>query len=298
MTARQVGEATVDGDGPGPCTHISAVVLASLSDAGYPLTGPVGWNPLGEESVGVGVGVGLDVGLDVGLELGDGVGLDGGDDDGDGCWAEELGDAHGDGDEVAPTCDETPRFDGLPLADEVCDPAEDLLPEPLGPPPPWPPWLEVPGAIVPLPLLRLTMPSRICPRANTPATTRTTAPATARAGRSQFITGPGDLRWPPGPPLDEAQARMPPRPASEPARRAAPLVARAAVPASAAVLSAAAVWERIVLKNDSDRTTTSQRSVMNSLHSSHHCRLSHGSASRPRIFVKPSPTGSTRSVVV
>jgi hypothetical protein len=271
------------------------VVLAWLSLDAYPPTGGGDWNPTGPlEPVGDGlvVGVGDVVGLDVGLELGDGVGLDGGDDDGDGCWAEGLGDAHGDGDEVAPTCDETPRFDGLPVADEVCDPADDLLPEPLGPPF-GPLWLVLPGAIAPLPLLRLTMPSRICPRANTPATTRTTAPATARAGRSQFITGPGDLR---APPLDEAQARMPPRTGTEPRRRLAPVVARAALPA--AVRSAAADRDRIVLRSDSDRTTTSHRSVMNSLHSSHHCRLSHGSASRPRILVRPSPTGSTRSVVV
>jgi hypothetical protein len=50
--------------------------------------------------------------------------------------------------------------------------------------------------------------------------------------------------------------------------------------------------DRIVLKKDSHRTTTSQRNTMNSLRSSHHCRLTHGSLSRARIFVKPSPTGS------
>ena len=51
--------------------------------------------------------------------------------------------------------------------------------------------------------------------------------------------------------------------------------------------------DRILLKRDSHRTTTNQRSTMNSLRSSHHCRLSHGSLSRARIFVKPSPTGSS-----
>jgi hypothetical protein len=48
-----------------------------------------------------------------------------------------------------------------------------------------------------------------------------------------------------------------------------------------------------VLKKASYRTTTSQPSAMNPLRSSHHCRLSHGSSSRARIFVKPSPTGSS-----
>jgi hypothetical protein len=61
---------------------------------------------------------------------------------------------------------------------------------------------------------------------------------------------------------------------------------------SAGVESAAAKRDRIVLKKDSHRTTTSQRNTMKSVRSSHHCRLTHGSLSRARIFVKPSPTGS------
>jgi hypothetical protein len=61
---------------------------------------------------------------------------------------------------------------------------------------------------------------------------------------------------------------------------------------SAGVESAGVKRDLTVLKKDSHRTTTSQRSTMNSLRSSHHCRLSHGSLSRARIFVKPSPTGS------
>jgi hypothetical protein len=231
----------------------------------------------------------------VGLVVGDGVGVGGGggDDVGDDS-GEELGVTHGDAEELAPALCEAPGLLAVPLPlDGAFDPpAEDA--EPLVTPFP-PLWLDVPG-VMPPPALMLTMLSRICPRANTPATTRTTAPATARAGRSQFITGPGDLRRSSlGPSLAEAQAMMGPRTGSEPRRPWVPAPARAgaAAPAPARVLvSAAAECDRTVLKKDSDRTMTSHRSVMSSLRSSHHCRLSHGSASRPRIFVKPSPTGS------
>src|SRR5205814_1653671 len=106
-------------------------------------------------------------------------------------------------------------------------------------------------------------------RAKTPATTSTTAPATARAGRSQAIAWPtemrdGELAWRGR--FAEARASMPPTtaPAADP--------------------------DRIVLNQDWHRTASTQPMVAVSLRSSHHCRLSHGSASRAWIFLKPSPT--------
>ncbi len=147
--------------------------------------------------------------------------------------------------------------------------------------------------------------------AKTPATTSATAPATARAGRSQAIVGASELRsqrpgrqpgdHPPGcPPSD---AGVPPGAGSQDRRRR-PIPAAAARTLPAPRVSAAEVdrilaaeMDRILLDSDSHRMTTSQPRIMSSLRSSHHCRLSHGSASRARILVKPSPTGSIGSVV-
>jgi hypothetical protein len=85
----------------------------------------------------------------------------------------------------------------------------------------------------------------IFPRAKTPATTRTTAPATARAGRNQVIAGPSKPRR--GSPASrgrfaDAQATMPPRTGSDRSRPPAPGAASSA--------SAPAV--------DRDRTVLSQ----------------------------------------
>jgi len=151
----------------------------------------------------------------------------------------------------------------------------------------WPVWLEVPGWLgLSEPKPMRPKPCWMFPRAKTPATTSTTAPATARAGRNQAIAVPTGL----------------------PRRLAAVLAGVEAVAMLSRDFSAppSASWaadvsgarsvtserDRILLKRDSHRTTTNQRSTVNSLRSSHHCRLSHGSPSRARIFVKPSPTGS------
>ncbi len=246
------------------------------------------------EVVGDGLGV---VGVGDGLGLvcvGDGLGVVG---VGDGLGeftGGVLGEAQADGDADALLCcavapglgNVVPRWVG------VFDP-RSVEPAPLGLPL-VPPWLEV----VPLGGLSFSRPMnvpRIPPSAKAPTTTSTTAPATARAGRSQAMAGPADLcgRRP------VAQAVMPPRTDRSDRGRlpgAAPGLAAAsgAVPAPGALLepavrSAAAL---AVLRKASQRTTTSQRSTMSSLRSNHHCRLSHGSVSRARIFVKPSPTGS------
>jgi hypothetical protein len=132
--------------------------------------------------------------------------------------------------------------------------------------------------------------------AKTPATMSTTAPATARAGRSQAIAGPtelrsGELAWRGR--FAEARAAMPPTTGSDRSRpppRAALALAGPAVTAS--VSAPAAAPDRIALNQDWHRTASTQPMVVNSLRSRHHCRLSHGSVSRAWIFVKPSPTGS------
>jgi len=132
--------------------------------------------------------------------------------------------------------------------------------------------------------------------AKTPATTSTMAPATARAGRSQAIAGPTELRseelaWRGR--FAAARAAMPPTTGSDRSRPwclAAPALAWPEV--TAPVSAPAADRDRIWLNQDWHRTASTQPMAVNSLRSSHHCRLSHGSASRAWIFVKPSPTGS------
>jgi hypothetical protein len=161
---------------------------------------------------------------------------------------------------------------------------------------PAPPALLEAGAPAESPFVKETNGPRSPPTAKTPATTSTTAPATARAGRSQAIAGPTELRsgelacrgrFP------EAWAAMPPTPGSD-RSRPPPLAALApALSAVTAPVSAAAADpDRISLNQDWHRTASTQPMAVNSLRRSHHCRLSHGSASRAWIFVKPSPTGS------
>jgi hypothetical protein len=96
----------------------------------------------------------------------------------------------------------------------------------------------------------------------------------------------------------EARAAMPPTTGSDRSRPPSLAVLAPAVPAVTASASApAADPDRIWLNQDWHRTVSTQPTAVNSLRSSHHCRLSHGSDSRAWIFVKPSPTGSMRSVV-
>jgi hypothetical protein len=197
--------------------------------------------------VGVGVAVVDDVGdaLDVGDDVGDG--LDVGDGAGDG-----LIDP-GDGDGFAEAGGEMNTLllgEPLGLDDAEFPPVADGLPESAGPP--WP--LVVPGPPVWLEVLvpeglsfsKLANVWRICPRAKTPATTRTTAPATARAGRSQVIAGPSEPRR--GAPalrghFAEAQATMPPRTGSDRSRTPAPAAASSAS-------APAAERDRAVLNQD------------------------------------------------
>jgi hypothetical protein len=68
------------------------------------------------------------------------------------------------------------------------------------------------------------------------------------------------------------------------------------MPEARAAAATAPSADRTLLDSDSNRTTISQPRIISSLRSSSHCRLSHGSASRSRIFAKPSPTGSIESV--
>jgi hypothetical protein len=251
---------------------------------------------VGEGLAGGGVGDGLAV-------VGDGDGLAVvGDGVGDGLTGGGLGDLHGPGDASVLLCAadapglaslERPRLGELEFF--------SVAPPPYGLPFPGT-WPEC-EPLVPLALSRpRNSPWRICPRAKTPATTSTTAPATARVGRSQAMAWPADLRC-----LAEAHAVMPPRTGRSDLRRLlcswVSGVAHARSGASGPAAGSAAGEPDLpdltvlkpdltVLKKDSHRTTTSQRSAIHSLRSSHHCRLSHGSLSRPRIFVKPSPTGS------
>ena len=194
------------------------------------------------DCVGVEVAVGVGVGVVVGLVVP-------GDGDGDG-----LADS-GDGDELADAGEVGALLLGkLPgLAVAALPWVADCPPEVAGPalplvPPAPPDWLEL---LVPdgLPLVRPTR-SLICPRAKTPATTRTTAPATARAGRNQAIAGPTDMRR--GAPalrghFAEAQAAMPPRTGSDRSRPPSP--AGPAAVASSAVASPAPP-DRTVLNQD------------------------------------------------
>jgi hypothetical protein len=132
--------------------------------------------------------------------------------------------------------------------------------------------------------------------AKTPATTSTTAPATARAGRSQAIAGPtelrsGELAWRGR--FAEAQAAMPPTTGSDRSRPRWLATLALVLPVVTAPVSApGADPDRMWLNQDWHLTASTQPMVVSSLRSSHHCRLSHGSASRAWIFVKPSPTGS------
>src|SRR5262249_32067190 len=146
------------------------------------------------ELVGEGVGVGDGVGLS---DVGDGVGLA---DVGDGAGDGELTGGVPAGEHAPGEGTSTLPLGVLPgLADLLVRWVVDVLPEPAGaplplaPPAPPPGW---PGVLVPgrVSVARRTSVPRICPRAKTPATTRTTAPATASAGRSQVIAEPTELR--------------------------------------------------------------------------------------------------------
>ena len=136
--------------------------------------------------VGDGDGLGDVVGDGVGLaEVGDGDGL------------ADVGDGEmqgpGDGVLLCPA-----DASGLGIPERPWDGERELF----SVPPPWvlpgpPVWLEAPGWLVPsAPRPMKPKPRWIFPRAKTPPTTMTTAPATARAGRSQFTTGPCELRGP------------------------------------------------------------------------------------------------------
>jgi hypothetical protein len=193
------------------------------------------WVPVGVGVGVVGVGVGLgDVGVGVGLgDVGVGVGL-GDTGDGDG-----LADAGGEvntlllGEPLGPG-DVALAWDG-----DVPESAGPALPLVL---PGLPVWLE---GLVPEGLSFVSpIVAWIFPRAKTPATTRTTAPATARAGRNQAITGPSKPRR--GSPalrgrFADAQATMPPRTGSDRSRPPAPAAAPSAT---------AAERDRTVLNQD------------------------------------------------
>jgi hypothetical protein len=225
--------------------------------------------------------VGLDVGDEVGLDVGDEVGVEVGDGGGDGLLdAGGLGAGQGVADGAALPCPaEAPDEGVLELPRDDVPEARTLDPVPFAVPGPFPgPEFAVP---VPVAFSRPTT-VRIDPRAKTPATTSTTAPATARAGRNQAMAGPTDLRGR----LPWIKVAMLSRDRSAPPSASWPM-------AVSGLRSVTSERDRILLNRDSHRTTTSQRSTMSSLRSSHHCRLSHGSLSRPRIFVKPSPTGSS-----
>jgi hypothetical protein len=196
--------------------------------------------------VPVGVGVGV-VGVGVGLaDVGDGDGLaDVGEGDGlgDGGGGDGLVDAAGEvntlllGEPLGPGDVAFPRVaDGPP--ETAGPPLPLVLPGP-------PVWLEV---LVPegLSFSKLANVWRICPRAKTPATTRTTAPATARAGRNQVIAGPSEPRR--GAPalrgrFAEAHATMPPRTGSDRSRPPTPAAASSAS-------APAAERDRTVLNQD------------------------------------------------
>jgi hypothetical protein len=239
---------------------------------------------LGDGLAVVGLGDGLAV-----VGLGDGL-ADVGEGDGDGEFTGGvLGELQADGAAAALLC--CVVAPGLAVREPRLAAGFDprsVVPPPLGLPGPpsrlvavWPSGLS---------FSRPTNVPRIPPRAKTPATTSTTAPATARAGRSQAMAGPTDLCGR----LPAAQAVMPPRTGRSdrdrrPGAAAGPPAASGAVPAPDGVPDLPAL---ALLRKASRRTMTSQRSTINSLRSSHHCRLSHGSVSRARIFVKPSPTGS------
>jgi hypothetical protein len=148
------------------------------------------------EVVGDGLG---DVADGDGLaEVGEGDGLaDVGDGDGDGLLTGGVvGELQGPGDGVLLCPADAP---GMGAPERPCDGELELFS--VAPPPlvlGFPPtWLEVPGWLPPsAPKPMKPKPRWIFPRAKTPPTTITTAPATARVGRSQFTTGPCELRGP------------------------------------------------------------------------------------------------------
>jgi len=176
---------------------VHATSAVSLMASTWPPPSPTGGGlPVTKgpaELVGEGVGVGDGVGLS---DVGDGVGLA---DVGDGAGDGELTGGVPAGEHAPAEGTSTLPLGVLPgLADLLVRGVADGLPEPAGPPlplvPPAPPgWPEllVPGR---LSFASPTSVPRICPRAKTPATTRTTAPATASAGRSQVIAEPTVLR--------------------------------------------------------------------------------------------------------
>ena len=196
--------------------------------------------------------VGVDVGLaDVGV--GDGLG-DAGDGDGDRLADWLLGDGQGVGDADTLLLGVLPGLLKVPLPWVGDDPAW-----PAGPPWPLvlpgpPVWLESTAPRVLSPVREANVPW-ICARANTPATTSTTAPATARAGRSQAIAGPTALRS--GAPAfrrrpAEAWAptllRMGRKDRSRPPSLAAPALALPVAAASA--VTSSAELDRIALNQD------------------------------------------------
>jgi hypothetical protein len=171
----------------------------------------------------VGVGVGL-------VDVGDGVG-DGLVDPGDGDGLMDAGD--GDGLKKAGEEDTLPLGSLLGLADVAFDWDVGDVPESTGAALP----LVLPGlpvgleGLVPegLPFVSPIV-CWIPPRAKTAATTRTTAPATARAGRNQVIAGPTEPRR--GAPalrgrFAAAQATKPPRRGDDRSRPTAPAAASA-----------------------------------------------------------------------
>jgi hypothetical protein len=181
--------------------------------------------------VGVGVWV---VGVGVGLVDGDGVGdglVDPGDGDGDGDGLADPGDGeltYAGGDDTLPLGVLLGLGDvAFPWdAGDVPESTGAALPLVL---PGLPVWL---GGLVPegLPLVSPIV-CWIPPRAKTAATTRTTAPATARAGRNQVIAGPTEPRR--GSPalrgrFAAAQATRPPRTGSDRSRPTSPAAASSA----------------------------------------------------------------------
>lgn len=199
-------------------------------------------------AVGVVVGDGLGVGDDDGLGLGLGLG------DGGGGLAGGLA-GGGLGSEDAAGVGDTLPLGELPgLADVafpwVTDGSGETSRPPLPLVPPGPlGWLEllVPGVLSPVSPANTWM----FPRAKTPATVRTTAPATARAGRSQATARPAGSRS--GAPalrdrFGEARVARLPRTCSD--RSCPPLSAAPAPAVTSSASAAAAEPDRIVLNQD------------------------------------------------
>jgi hypothetical protein len=165
--------------------------VTTAVSAGPPL--PPNAGPL----VGLGDVVGLVVGDAVGEDVGDVLGL-----------GDVVGLASADGLGVGVQVGDGEAFGlsrRLPLGLRAGDLPWDRLgvvsvvPCPLGPPCPEEPC--PPAALALLAVVGLIKAVRNCPNAKTPATTMTTAPATARVGRSQAMVGPSHRRRPVSPAL-------------------------------------------------------------------------------------------------